>query len=493
MSARRICLLLVASACLAVPKAYAFGPFDDLLMRIPPNANALLLIDSKQIQESPYGIKKRLAQKRESDYLSGATQIPPSTQLMLVAAQFNPGSLNPTWEATILKFKQPKSIEDLLQAEGGTLDQIGSQTVLLSSRNTYVVRFGEKIAGIMRPPNRQETARWIRAGKNIVGSPISDYLQKAANSVGPGHPLVMAIDLSDIFDQEGVYERLKRAKGLQDSNVDLKKLAKVISGIQGLRFSATASADDAIVGEVRIDFSDPVAPYDSIAKKLVLGAFTAAGAHVEDMDDWQTTTDGQAIVMNGPISEQGLRQFLSPLLRPSSSIQDVSSDIQESSDPKVVASQRYFRSISKLLDELQAQKAKTLQHIAYLMYKYAQTVDELPLLNVDPDLLKFGGEVSNILRMMAGAATGTVTASQLTQALTTQGWSTYGGYGYSGPYGAGYVPGGAYYSSNAYAVASSVAQGQASELQARLQGFQKINSDRTAIRRMLIAKYNAEF
>jgi hypothetical protein len=166
-------------------------------------------------------------------------------------------------------------------------------------------------------------------------------------------------------------------------------------------------------------------------------------------------------------------------------------------DPKVVASQRYYRSVNKLLTELQVQKAKTLTRIAYFMTKYADSIDELPLLNVDPELVKFGGFVSKILRIMSGVATGTESSSKLTQALTTEGWSTYGGYGYgyANAYGAGYgyVPGGATYSNNYGAVASSVAQGQQSELQTRVEGFKKINEIKVEIRQKMVDKYKVEF
>ena len=76
-------------------------PFDDLLRRVPAHANAVLLIDAKQIQESPFGLKQKLAEKRERDYLSGATHIPPTVSRLLLAAQFNPGSLAAVWEVVL--------------------------------------------------------------------------------------------------------------------------------------------------------------------------------------------------------------------------------------------------------------------------------------------------------------------------------------------------------------------------------------------------------
>jgi hypothetical protein len=470
--------------------------FDDLLKRIPPNANALLLVDAKQVQESAYGIKEKLADKRERDYLSGATKIPPNVDRVAIAAQFNHGSLRALWEVALMQSNKALTLQGLLKSQGGNIDQVANQDVLVTARNSYIVPFGNKIIGLMRPADRQVTSRWIRTAKNPTGTALTPYLMEAVPACSPETPVIMAVDLADVFDVEGVYERLKHARFPANTDVDLKQLATVISGIKG--FTLKVAVTDALTGELRIDFSSPVTKYSSVAKPLVIGTLDGMGAHVDDVDNWKVETRGSSIVLSGKLTRGGLRQMLSPMLRPAAMVEEEESPGTEAmKDPKVIASQRYYRSVNKLLTELQDQKAKTLTRIAYFMTKYADSMDELPLLNVDPELVKFGQGTSKILRIMSGVATGTESSSKLTQALTTEGWSTYSGYGvgYGGAYGYGYgyVPGGAYYSNNYGAVASSVAQGQQSELQTRVDGFKKINEAKNDVRQKMVQKYGVEF
>ena len=66
--------------------------------------------------------------------------------------------------------------------------------------------------------------------------------------------------------------------------------------------------------------------------------------------------------------------------------------------PTAANSLTYFHSVNKLLAELRKQSSKTYAILARHYQQYAQQIDELPILGVDPDLLKWGGDVAVTLR-----------------------------------------------------------------------------------------------
>src|SRR5690349_19009409 len=71
---------------LAVPFAAAAEPMDDLLRRVPSDANAVLAIDVGRMYTSPIAVTHNWKKTHEKDYVSVAAGIPPSTKRIVVAA-----------------------------------------------------------------------------------------------------------------------------------------------------------------------------------------------------------------------------------------------------------------------------------------------------------------------------------------------------------------------------------------------------------------------
>jgi hypothetical protein len=137
---------------------------------------------------------------------------------------------------------------------------------------------------------------------------------------------------------------------------------------------------------------------------------------------------------------------------------------------------------------------------------YARKVDNLPILGVDPDLVKFGGEMANTLRQASfaiksgGVASGIAQRNAAPIYNTFSGSTTYGASYRSGWYGSGYVPYG-----NNYSVAMRdvrAEQGQAARIRqdyrntsiftARtiLDGLEQALAE---VRRELTMRYQVEF
>ena len=123
---------------------------------------------------------------------------------------------------------------------------------------------------------------------------------------------------------------------------------------------------------------------------------------------------------------------LSSLLElPSPPLDDSGRDADQvdSGNPKLYATQDYFKSIQTLIDDLLKEKneAKSLGNYAAFVDQYARRIDRLPLVNVDPDMQDYGLFVVQALRQ---ASTGFKGAGIRTGSRSAGVWG--GNYDYYG-------------------------------------------------------------
>jgi len=488
MRSFRFLVLFVAAVALFATDA-AHGQFAELLKRVPGDANGILLIDVQAIQRSPLGRKENWAAKHKQDYLAGIGSIPPSVKQLVIAAQVNTTTLHDNWKISIARLNQEVTLAQLTADHPGSLDNVAGQPVVLGPRSrSYYVPFAPTITGVQTPANRQQLAQWISFANQNQNIAVSPYLQEAASTIDGAGQVVMAFDLAYVLDPAGVNARLRNCRSLAGQQVDFDALTKIITGLKGVR--VIIKADDSINGQLRADFSSPVDLLMPIAKPLILEGMDRMGMHIDDVQDWTPRADGNSILLEGKLSVAGGRQILSPLLTPGAKIQSAAVESspgqQLSQDPRATASVRYFKSVTTLLDDLQKAKVKTFQHMSYMLNKYADSIDELPMLNVDDTLLKLGAWVSAQLRGMSSTALGTQSQNQFLEANMTEGVQGYGGYG------TGYLPGYAI-TSNYTALGNIEGIGVANERANRAQAWNAINGAITQVRRQMTEKYQVEF
>jgi hypothetical protein len=430
--------------------------------------------------------------------------LPPDVSRVVVGAQLDATSLQPIWKVTLLQFKNPVDLAKLAHSMGGTMDQLNGQPVVLTPRNSFGVSVQPDVVGGMFPANRQEVGRWLRFLKQNSDVVLTPYLQEAATATrDERNHAVMAFDATDVFDLEGIRHLLKESKTLSGEKVDLNALAKLFTGMRGFRFVVRIEND--MRGELRLDFSDSVQPLVPYAKSLVLEALGGMGAQIEDLEGWSFEAEDRAIILKGPLTEQGAKKMLSPLFSPAVRMPTPTTaegTSQPSMDPKLEATLKYYKSMTTLLDELQKQKAKTFNQQAYWYFDCAKKLDELPLLNVDPELLQFGAAVSILLRNLSSINKGVIAQNKYLQMNAAQGPTyvgtyAYGGYGYAGYGGAGYgyTP---YYTGDVminmgYQAAYASGKINAQEGAIRRQSWDNINNGLLALRRKLTEKYQIEF
>jgi hypothetical protein len=484
---------------LAVSPSRAAGPYDDLLQWIPQDANALLLMDIHELHHCPLGKLENWTEKHTRVSLGGSS-LSPNIKKVVVAAQINPSTLQDTWEAAVLQLDTSIKIKELSRIVSGSPDSVGGKPIVLSPRNAYYVQFKDWVIGMMRPANRQAMAQWVRSARPTGRVVLSPYLMQAKEIAAnePRPQIVTAIDLSDVMDPEGLRNRLKNCKALEGKNIDIEEATKLLAGIKGA--TLTIRVVDTIQGDLHVDFSDRPDAIKSVAKQMLLDALESMGMAVEDLDKWAAKAEGKSIVLSGTLTERGVRMLLSPMLHPTATIVNEQPDSSGSLKPEsaAAASQRYFSSVKTMLDDLQQQKVKTYQQQAYWYHQFAEKIDELPILNVDPDLLKYGSAVSTTLRGMSNLSTNVRVAQEgirmnMGETLVSVPPSSYY-YGTGWGWGYGYGSPGYTTSVNNYGLGSNmIAASAGGESAIRNKTWQNIEDATTKIRQQMTQKYQVEF
>ena len=179
------------------------------------------------------------------------------------------------------------------------------------------------------------------------------------------------------------------------------------------------------------------------------------------------------------------------------------------------ASLRYFKSVNQILKDLKQDKTQIGKGLESWYEKYADQMDKLPILNVDPELVRFGSTTSENLRAMAASLKGISLQGGYLQRQKMEG-QIYNAPNYTGNY-SGYNAYGGYWGGGVANLANNMAlyrsgtaggtttvnnynqiyqaqdqlvtQGNA----ARVELWQRIDNETADIRRKMTLKYQTEF
>ena len=191
-----------------------------------------------------------------------------------------------------------------------------------------------------------------------------------------------------------------------------------------------------------------------------------------------------------------MRQIVS-LIAPGSGHRDLSAEETSPSAAtspetiKATMSQKYFRSVKGLIDELHQTLNKTRDNHADWFERYARKIDDLPIKDIDKDLLTFGGNVSNSFRYQAQAKRRAGVRSGVREAQPND--QTNSGYNSVGPYGTY----GTYSWSTTVRVEPERGQIRTEEnaaaTQVRISEWKQIEDGMVQVRRVLTERDNVEF
>jgi hypothetical protein len=430
---------LAAFVLLASP---ASADFRSLVARVPSDANALVLIDVEGVLNSPLGVREGWKAKMAKTYAEKPLIIPPDASRVVMAALIDTNHVESIWEVSLMDVTRPPSLDLMARAEGGYIDQLGQVQAVWSPINAYFIQLSPLMLGAVSPADRQFAARWAARRPGLASSSLSPYLTGAAGSVGTATPIVMAIDLQDVTCAMKVRRRLEVDKfdSLEGKNPDLDALSQLLGGLRGV--TLRVSIGESAAGNGIVDFDSETAILAGFAKPLLLELLSQMGAFIDDFETWQVSAKGKQVSFGGKLSTAGLRRLLSVIEPPAPAQADPSSlgrPGASEQDVKAAASKQYYTTareiIQKLDKQLQAGRSVApLSSIALWMKRDATAISRLPILNVDPDLVKFASNISVRLNDAARVMSeGTVQTQARTSGIRsgftdskTYGWDSVG-------------------------------------------------------------------
>jgi hypothetical protein len=498
-----LALLLAAGA---VP-ARAADAAADLLGWVPARANVALVIDVDALYRSEVARDNRWGSPDLP--VTGLDSLPGGVSRLVVASQFGPGA-PPAWEVAVLALKKPVSEADFAKRTDGTRETIADKPVVLTPRHGYVANLAPGVAGAYEPPNRPEVGRWLREATGKAPAGLSEYLRQAAGRVGPTTQVVLAVDTADMLDHGLLKAKLGKADALKGKAGEVDALVRLFAGMKGVTLSIRAA--DKLTGELRLDFSRPAALLADAGKPLILEALARMGVKADEMNGWAFAVKGEVVTLTGPLTPDSADQLVAPLLGPGVAVADPDGGPAAAaggSDAQLKASLRYFKAAEKIINEVRNASSSSFEQLTFRLNNGARRIDDLPILNVDDELLDWGGAVATTLRTMAIVAQktgGMISLAEANRAMVSVTTPNYyygsgyaGGVGYWGAYGGSYgwaVPSG----TASTATASNYGQidnlntmTNQKEFAYRQQTWDTIKQETTSVRRKMVKKYGVEF
>lgn len=491
----RVGLSVILFGCLSL--TLQASEFDPLLLKVPASANALVIIDVEKTLASELAQQEGWGQKLELAYVNRPVFLPPEASRLVIAAALQPtADFAQLWEVGIMQLSEPLSMRAIARSEGGYVDTIDDLPAAWTPSDAYFVDFGQNVLGVLFPAERQFVSHWVKKAKASTANQLSGYLEEASRLTNEQIQVLLAIDLADVVQPHSAQQRIEDSPLFQKANLTAAEVLPILTSLRGatLRIAVGKTAQ----AQLRIDFGTDITPIKAIAKELVFAVLDDFGANVAGMQSWTLEVKDKAIHMQGPLSQDDLRRVFSVIELPStkfSTLKDTTGEGQptEEASESVMrdSSITYYRSIDVLIKDLR-RELRGNKASAAVMERYARKIDRMPILNVDKELLEYGGKVANTLRAMAltkrqgGVAYGVDTAG-----MGGGGYANYSvSYGYFGneigdPYAGART--------SAADRASMKASAMADANYARVEGFKGIEEATADIRRKMTEKYHVEF
>lgn len=485
---------VIALVCLTASNGVA-SEFEELLNHVPKAANTIMVVDVDRTLVSKYSIEHGWDGRFNKSYADRPLYLPPESDKIVVASNVDP-LRNFTRMATValIGMKDPLSMNSIARSEGGYVDEINGVKTAWIPSDAYFIEVDSNILGMLAPANRKAIAEWAdRRKEQAAQSDLSPYLAAATKMEPTGPQIILALDTTDAIPLHMIQDRLEKSPVVEKHKLDAESLVPLFADMRGVTMGITVRND--ITAEVRIEFDRSVPFGDDVAQDFVLAVLENNEMELPGIDVWKYEVQNDAIVCSGDLSVQNMRRILSLMDIPSTKFSSLKGqNVEEpSQDDSVQNSVAYFHSVQSLLDDLKPKQQKSNASDAKWNERYAAKIDNLPILHVDKDLLDYGQNVAETLRVMAGSRR--VSGMQGASAARHAGdYSNgyYDGYGYN--YGRGayrYSRLGVAENINAQytAKADARAQGQAT----KLQGWQLIENATADVRRQMTERYNVEF
>lgn len=376
--------------------------FSTLVTKVPAGANAVIAIDANGLRSSPLGKQKDWAAKNEAAYVNTPFILPPEADKLVVASQLNPNKqLERVWSVAVMSLDEPVSMRAIARAENGTLDDVAGIKAVESPGDVYYLELSDDLLGMMSPANRQLVATWASVFQSRQNQ--SPYLIESIEELAGGPQIVLALDLKNAVNPQRIRQKLAEAEVVKASKADVDQWASLLETLQGARLSITVT--DKIEGSLAVSFGGDPSFLGKHAKEAIIAAISEHGVGFDSIEEWTQSQSQNEIRLQGSLSESDMRRVMSLLETPNPHFSPSTSPepAQQSSEDAVAeASQQYFSSVSTLLEDME-KEFRTNRDVrrnfpATYMQRYAKRIDDLPILNVDDQLIDYGLRIAETLR-----------------------------------------------------------------------------------------------
>lgn len=442
---------LTGSMCfassLAVVQGWCAEPsMLDVLRSCPKTANAIVQGDMVALR------KLTLGSPLHED-------LPGNVVRVRIAAELDLESFQPDWEIGYAAVEKTSTAESIAQREGGYVDTLQGRSIVWTPNEMYLVPLADNVVSIVRPADRKFVGQWLKKDRSNV---VSSYLQQVAGQLTDRQSVSIAVDLEDVLSTGVLNEKLAQSKSLQGKNIE--SIAKSLSSVQGITISV---ASDALEATVLIDFLSAPTELTPVAKAFFAEVLTARGVQLDEFSQWKMSavSEGKTLSFTGPIASETLDDLLGMFTvhRASRGVTTVtktdspSAPTAPQTSPSVVAenTRDYFRKVINIVHRVRDYSANNTGERAQWNGNMANRIDEMPTLEVDPQMVMFGAEVAKSLRsnsmsmqltnisqgaaaVAADAGTGAFSTATAVGTMAGMGYG-YGGYGNYGTYGGNFV------------------------------------------------------
>lgn len=394
---------------------WAFGA-DDLTSELPATANAAAVVDVKALLESKLGQQEKWQSKLIDDYTNRPLAVPAYADTVAAAASLSTADLSPAWQVSLTRLNGQVNLERLIKEQNGVPDEIAGRPAVKTRYGMYHIALRENVVGTAWPGDRQRVVALLASSPQERG--VRGYLAQTLES--GDHAVILAVDLMNAFGPRSVQAAMADGglQSLDEYQDDLGSLTRSLASISGVNLKVDAGAE--LKAVLTADFANAPKLTPELAKALAIEVVREAGLPTEDLSSWSFEVKKNQIVGSGQITPAALSSYLQLFAPPSQHLASelarapVAGDAPAPELTAAAASQQYYRALSRVLDNLRS-GATPMQNASYLRSQ-ARMIQQLPILNVDPELVAWGGEVADALQqaalILAGAQQQAMIASE---------------------------------------------------------------------------------
>lgn len=369
----------------------------DLTDWLPADVNAVVSVNVTGLYESPLAKRENWSAKARDAFVQQEVVIPPGLKEFVVGAELDlENHLEPLRTFSIAAPTPGVTLEALSALAGGTPFSLDNHSAVQTHRGDVVVQAAPTTWIGVRQGGRQAALRWLKSRTGKPSTSDLGTLRTALSQRNPKAQIGLAIDLTNAVSATAADRLLGE---LPDKLTDAKraKLASLLASAEFVVLGVTVDND--IRGVMHIELGSAAADLSPVLKSLVPAVLQSLGMTSEELEGLTWTTKGNALVGTGELSAPETRRILSIVQHATASLAATTSPGEVSTESTnravVIATQRYLKSMRTILDDL---RKITGDNYALWFERGAGKIDDLPMKNVDPELLDYSQKVSNSLR-----------------------------------------------------------------------------------------------